>query len=96
VILLPIAYGGGTNLKTAEALVSGRPVVASIESFRGYEDYIKSPLVKIAETNLDFKTLTTSRLMRTRIASVDRDTSKLHWDATLDSIKTAILELVND
>jgi hypothetical protein len=96
VILLPIAYGGGTNLKTAEALVAGRPIVASIESFRGYEDYIKSPLVKIAETNLDFKALTTSRLMRTRIASVDRDTSKLHWDATLDSIETAILELVND
>lgn len=96
VILLPIAYGGGTNLKSAEALVSGRPIVGSPQSFRGFEEYIHSPHVSIAETSLEFKIKVTALLIGERITSVDRDSSKLFWDSTLSSIETTILELVND
>jgi glycosyltransferase involved in cell wall biosynthesis len=95
VILLPIAYGGGTNLKSAEALVSGRPIVASSQSFRGYEEYTHSPLVNIAKTNLEFKVKVTAILIGERIASVERNISKLYWNSTLGSIEPTIQELIN-
>jgi len=37
VILLPITIGGGSNLKTAEAIASGRPVVATTTACRGFD-----------------------------------------------------------
>ena len=36
-IVLPITVGGGSNIKTAEAIFSGRPVIGTTPSFRGYE-----------------------------------------------------------
>lgn len=39
VIILPITQGGGTNLKTAEALWAGRHVVATEKAMRGFEHF---------------------------------------------------------
>ena len=39
-VLIPIISGGGTNLKTAEALLSGKYIVSTSKGFRGYEQYI--------------------------------------------------------
>lgn len=50
-IILPISGGGGTNLKTAEALWSGRHIVASTVAFRGFEDFMDAPGVRIADTS---------------------------------------------
>ena len=36
--IVPIFHGGGSNLKTADALASGTEVIASTESLVGYED----------------------------------------------------------
>lgn len=36
VILLPITVGGGSNLKTAEAIASGKPVIATPKACRGF------------------------------------------------------------
>jgi glycosyltransferase involved in cell wall biosynthesis len=96
VILLPIPYGGGTNLKSAEALVAGRPIVASPQSFRGFEHYTEDPLVKIAETVLEFKIFTIARLIGKRIPTKDRDITKILWDSTLDSLANSFQELIND
>lgn len=41
VVVLPKSYGGGSNLKTAEALLSGRPIVASEGAFIGFEPYAR-------------------------------------------------------
>lgn len=38
-ILLPITHGGGTNLKSAEAVWSGRHVVATSSAMRGFEQF---------------------------------------------------------
>lgn len=38
-IVLPIWEGGGSNLKTAQALLSGKKIVASNFAFRGFESY---------------------------------------------------------
>ena len=37
VILLPITIGGGSNLKTAEAIASCKPVVATTIASRGFD-----------------------------------------------------------
>ena len=38
--IVPILHGGGSNLKTADALASGTEVIASAESMVGYEDVV--------------------------------------------------------
>ena len=47
--ILPIKQGGGTNLKTAEALYSRKPVVGTTVAFRGFERFIGFPNVTIAD-----------------------------------------------
>jgi hypothetical protein len=49
-IILPITQGGGSNLKTAEALLSGKNIIATKHAFRGYEEYHNAPGVYIAES----------------------------------------------
>ena len=55
VILLPIMDGGGSNLKTAEAILSGKKVVATTFAFRGYEQYLELPNIYIADTPAAFR-----------------------------------------
>jgi glycosyltransferase involved in cell wall biosynthesis len=55
VILLPIPYGGGSNLKTAEAIASGRPVVGTTKSFRAFDNFASSRNTVIADEVDDFK-----------------------------------------
>lgn len=38
-IVLPVSAGGGTNLKTAEAIMSLRPVISTSYAMRGYESW---------------------------------------------------------
>ena len=53
-IILPILEGGGSNLKTAEAIVQGCYVLGTNFAFRGYEDYLSSTGVYIGENSTDF------------------------------------------
>lgn len=53
-VLLPIKDGGGSNLKTAEALMSGKWVIGTPKAFRSFEEYVGEPGVVIAETHADF------------------------------------------
>jgi glycosyltransferase involved in cell wall biosynthesis len=54
-MILPIFTGGGSNLKTAEALLSGKPIVATSYAFRAYEQFMDLPTVTIADTPKDFQ-----------------------------------------
>lgn len=54
-ILLPIQFGGGSNLKTAEALVSGKWMVTTSLALRGFEAFKREPGVLTAETPRDFR-----------------------------------------
>jgi len=54
--ILPITFGGGSNLKTAEALASGIPIVATSFAFRGYEEYLDFPGVWVADSPEGFRT----------------------------------------
>lgn len=52
--LLPIQTGGGSNLKTAEALVSGQWVITTSVALRSFEEYRNAPGVIIADTPAAF------------------------------------------
>ncbi|RYD16205.1 MAG: glycosyltransferase [Lysobacteraceae bacterium] len=54
-ILLPITTGGGSNLKTAEAIYSGRPVLATPHALRGYGDASRWPTLTLADTADSFR-----------------------------------------
>ena len=54
-IVLPLTQGGGTNLKTAEALWSGQHIIASTVAMRGFERFMCSNGVHIANDSKEFK-----------------------------------------
>ncbi|AIO66282.1 glycosyltransferase [Burkholderia oklahomensis] len=53
-IILPITHGGGTNLKTAEALWAGKNVVATSVAMRGFDAFTKARGVSIADDSRGF------------------------------------------
>lgn len=55
VILLPITEGGGSNLKTAEAIIADKKVVATSHALRSFEWFRDFPNVWIADTPEGFK-----------------------------------------
>jgi hypothetical protein len=54
-IVLPLTQGGGTNLKTAEALWAGKYIVATTVAMRGFEDFIDDSAVFVADDPAEFK-----------------------------------------
>ncbi|MDP2269814.1 MAG: glycosyltransferase [Archangium sp.] len=55
VFLLPIFEGGGSNIKTAEAIHSGKPVIATSVSLRGFEAYTHLPEISVADDKERFR-----------------------------------------
>lgn len=55
VFVLPITEGGGSNIKTAEALFSGKHVLGTPVSFRSFEYLLAMPGVHVAATPADFR-----------------------------------------
>lgn len=55
VIVLPITTGGGSNLKTAEAIYTGKPVLATPHALRGYGDAARWPTITVAPTPEAFR-----------------------------------------
>lgn len=54
VMLLPIPYGGGSNVKTAEALLSGKRVIATPSAMRGFTEFQSFPAVKMVDNEQSF------------------------------------------
>jgi hypothetical protein len=85
VLLLPIEYGGGSNVKTAEALLSRRPTVATTAAMRGFDAFLEAPNVTIADRNVDFGTAMLAALDRPfRPRGEDHPAlSSLLWESTV-------------
>lgn len=88
-IILPLSEGGGTNLKTAEALWSGRRIVGTTVAFRGFEEFISSPGVRIADEPPEFlaalrKTMSEEPLFLEK-PEIERRKSVL-WNRTLEPL----------
>lgn len=93
-ICLPIKSGGGTNLKTAEALLSLKPVIAMGTAFRGFEEAMSLDGVHVADTEDGFRTgvrnLFAGTLTSTR---QPEDVAGYTWQATLAALPPAYARL---
>ncbi len=54
VVLLPVQYGSGSNVKTAEALLSGRPTLATSVAMRGFDAFWSIPGLTVADDAAGF------------------------------------------
>jgi hypothetical protein len=52
---LPITSGGGSNLKTPEALISEKFIISTKFAFRGFDNFINDNGVFIASNSSEFK-----------------------------------------
>ncbi len=95
-ILLPIASGGGSNLKTAEALISGRAVVGTEAAFRAFEEFASYPGVYIAKTPEAFRAATIDALsvepVRRSIEQQVAIEAVVLWPACLRPLVSALKE----
>lgn len=94
VILLPITVGGGSNLKTAEAIASGRPVVATDTACRGFNFVEGLSNFKITNNKNIFlnnvsKFLTSENLYNFSEEEI-RQRESVYWENTLVNLKTLI------
>lgn len=85
-IVLPKTRGGGSNLKTAEALMSGRPIVATTRAFEGFEAHATDAGVTIEDEPARFWAAVRAHVEATR-PSPDRRAPQtlqdLSWAACL-------------
>lgn len=93
-MLLPITYGGGSNLKTAEALLAGHPIIATAKAFRGCEAFADMPGVIIAETEGAFSAAI-RRVLSGEVPSLPMDErlGSLVWNQTLRPIIDLVEEV---
>lgn len=86
-VFLPIRDGGGTNLKTAEALALGKWVVATSTAMRGFETFLRTDGVVIADTPSDFRQAMRHVLERPPLelnAASRGARDALYWDRCFD------------
>lgn len=91
--LLPIPHGGGSNIKTAEAIYSGKYVIGTESAFRGFESHLSLPEVKMAATPFEFHRLIRETLGKLPPLGNSRDLSDgreaLTWSNSLRGIPDA-------
>jgi len=84
--LLPIQIGGGSNLKTAEALVLGKWIVATSTAFRGFETFKSGTGILIADTPAQFREAMLQALNEEPPPLSEAEKARrdgLHWDGCL-------------
>lgn len=96
--LLPIQHGGGSNIKTAEALYSGAYVIGSQAAFRGFEELTTLPEVVVAHSPYEFQMAIRDILQRPpRVpAKTIRGDLRhsLQWDQCLACIPDAVSKIM--
>ncbi|MDZ3828738.1 glycosyltransferase family protein [Pseudomonas monsensis] len=96
--LLPIPHGGGSNIKTAEAIYSGKYVIGTESAFRGFEQHLNLPEISVARTPDEFHAAI--RLRLTGPATIDANgpdrvsREPLTWVRSLESIPHAAAEVI--
>ena len=89
--ILPIPHGGGSNIKTAEALYSGSYVIGTKAALRGFEDYSNLGGVDVVDSSRDFARAITDVLARKPLSLSSQDTERtlrnsLTWKRRLADI----------
>jgi glycosyltransferase involved in cell wall biosynthesis len=86
VVIAPINVAQGASPKTAEALWSGRHVVASTAAMRGFEAFIDAEGVVVADEPVAFRRAIREALIKPplRLSQAERTRRRLVlWDQTL-------------
>ena len=97
VIVLPITHGGGTNLKTAEAIWACRRVVATRVAMRGFEAFEAHRGVHVADNAVHFKALLRQEMLAPplRVAAGDKLARQaVLWTKTLEPLVNLVGSLV--
>lgn len=93
--LLPIGAGGGSNIKTAEALYSGRPVICTRTALRGFEHFADLPEVTVADTPEQFQAAIRGVLERGPVPSAGGEMrASLTWDACLAAVPREVASIL--
>ena len=86
-VLLPIGSGGGSNLKTAEAITSGKWVVATPVAMRSFESHQADAGVIVAATPREFQQAMLDVVYGKPLRLTERQRSQregLFWDRVLE------------
>jgi hypothetical protein len=96
VILLPKTRGGGSNLKTSEALLTNRPIVGTTQAFVGFEPWAGMPGVTVEDDPAMFWRHVARHLTERAgaLASNDRRCDELLWPACIAPLVSAVSEIV--
>lgn len=98
VILLPITEGGGSNLKTAEAILSQRKIVSTNFAFRTYEKYSNFPNIYFANDSKKFKNQILNAINRDykKLSEVQiKKIDKVQWEYCLFPL-SLVLKIYSD
>jgi glycosyltransferase involved in cell wall biosynthesis len=98
-IILPIDVGGGSNLKTAEAIASNRPVVATSKACRGFNFTENLSNFLITDNPLEFKKsvlhFLADNFSINQISVNEKDLREtVYWENTLASL-TEFISILN-
>jgi hypothetical protein len=97
VMLLPITLGGGSNLKTAEALLSGNAIVSTSYALRSFEEFRDLPRLTVADTATEFRAAILRAWQAPLEGPSDAERSRLAtltWDHRTPVMVGAVSELV--
>lgn len=86
-VVLPIVYGGGSNLKTAEALALGKWVVATSVALRGFSEFEHAPGIAKADEPIDFRRAASTMLRRPPLTLTDSEKQArdvVYWDKAFE------------
>jgi hypothetical protein len=78
--ILPVKYGGGTNLKTAEALYFGGVTIGTTAAYRGFETYLSDSQNYLIENDYDAMTAIWKAFSQKSSTKVREYRRELTWD----------------
>lgn len=91
-VLLPISGGGGSNIKTAEALSSNKKVIGTKSSLRGYKFEGHNFDIWVVDSNDDFRNQLPNAFFSKNSKSLERKPNYL-WEYQLGGVSKWINEL---
>ncbi len=97
-VIVPVFVGEGSNLKSADALGAGVPVIMTKRATHGYEDLLEadSEGVTVVETAREFRAAMTQTLAQPHCEHVVGDTRRtmLSWSSRLEPLVGVIRSLI--
>lgn len=94
-IMLPKTHGGGSNLKTAEALLAQVPIVATTRAFEGFEQHMFDACVAIEDDPRRFWREVAACLAGPRLPCRRRNLDDLRWETCLEPMVTRVEALLS-